>query len=193
MESFLQDYTPVAIALVTLTAGGFGYILREIIGNIYSKKKEARDLKAFLWKEKIQAAKKASEFYYQQLNFLELAYQQTKLDEPQQELHKDLIQSINNDLESLRQKIYDFSHYEYHHIQIFYEIDGEIPRKLVSKLFDIGIKLSDKETAELDIVDLTDLIKDSTKQRREILTGLIDFYKSAIKLVRDDINTYLYK
>lgn len=195
MESFLQDYTPVAIALITLFAGGVGYVIREIVGNVYSKKKEARELKAFLWKEKIQAAKKASEFYYEQLNYLELAHQQLKMEESEDEIHPELARNISDTLESYRVKVQSFPHQEYHHINMFYDLDDLKVRALASKLFDLNIEISNIKFLDIDSDNENEekfaLFKSKTSQLRQIHLELIDFYKAAIKNVRDDINAYL--
>ncbi|WP_091873533.1 hypothetical protein [Pricia antarctica] len=60
----------------------------------------------------------------------------------------------------------DFNNYEYH-LQIFYDIDDEIPRKSGSEIFDNSTEFKDRANTENN-ADWKEFLNDNIKERQEI-------------------------
>src|SRR5690606_25093198 len=90
---------------------------------IWENSKYKREQKTYYWKEKINAGKKATEFYLEYLNLLNLFRLQFKLyKESFIDGESLLILIQQKEIEFYSQKLKQFPHYEYHHINLFYEL-----------------------------------------------------------------------
>jgi len=90
---------------------------------IWERSKYKREQKTYYWKEKINAGKKATEFYLEYLNLLNLFRVQFKLYKESIIDGESLLVLIQQkEIEFYSQKLKQFPHYEYHHINLFYEL-----------------------------------------------------------------------
>jgi hypothetical protein len=94
---------------------------------IWENSKYKREQKTYYWKEKIDAGKKATEFYLEFLNLLNVYRLQFKLYQDSIIDGESLLVNIQQkESEFLEQKLKQFPHFEYHHINLFYDlIDDE--------------------------------------------------------------------
>jgi hypothetical protein len=145
---------------------------------IWENSKYKREKKTFYWKEKINACKKASEFYFEYLNFLSLAKLQFNL-------YKNsiidgetlLIEIQQKEIEFYSKKIQQFPHYEYHHINLFYNLIDEINFQIVLENAEILQKIIKKKSSdsplESETSELYGLIeKNYDKLQKNILINL---------------------
>ncbi len=74
-----KEYPKIGGTMIAIVSASIGWILRNIFQLIIENHKYKREIKTFFWKEKINASKKASEFYLEQLNFLNLVRHQFEI------------------------------------------------------------------------------------------------------------------
>lgn len=120
--------------IIPIFCGVIGWIANVI----WEKSKYKREQKTYYWKEKINAGKKATEFYLEYLNLLNLFRLQFKL-------YKDNIIEGESLLVFIQQKKIDFyshkleqfPHYEHHHINLFYDLIEDNNFKIVNDNIEI--------------------------------------------------------
>lgn len=90
---------------------------------IWESSKYKREQKTYYWKEKINAGKKATEFYLEYINLLTSCRIQFKLYKENRIEDDNLLVIIQQkNIEFQSQKLRQFPHYEYHHINLFYNL-----------------------------------------------------------------------
>ncbi|WP_282126799.1 hypothetical protein [Marinifilum flexuosum] len=185
---FLKDYPKVAGVLISLVSGSLGWFFREIFQIIVENKKYKRELRTYFWKEKVNAAKKASEFYLEYKNFLNLMQLKFELFEVGKIEYDQFIDKIGIEVEQLNLKLKKFPHLEYHHINLFYEFNEEKSMLLsneINSLIQNLISLN-AEDAELDIKakKIYKAIREKYAELEVIVNGYLD-------IVRNDIKGYI--
>ncbi|WP_028888575.1 hypothetical protein [Tenacibaculum ovolyticum] len=156
-----------------------------VLNRYYDKIKYNKEVKTFLWKEKIEAAKKASEFYLEFLNYINLLITHFEL------LSDDEIGSseLANRISLYENKFIINTNYAHHHINIFEDLlndDTKIFTLRINKAFH-KIKLSKKEERKLnqkEIIILIDELKLCYSQLEII-------QKEQLSKVRNSIKNYL--
>lgn len=184
---FIKDYSFISTIIATASAA-IGWVLRNLFEIFIENRKYKKELKTFFWKEKITASKKASEYYLEFLNFLNLTQIQFENYELQKIEHDDLIKNIQKEVEYYSNKLKTFPHFEHHHINIFYEFDGEKTLKisnennqLIRELFELNPDKNDNgESAKIIFKNLKDNYKE--------LSGI---HKEYLKKVRNDLKDYV--
>lgn len=129
---------------------GFGLIISILGGTVgwcanvfWERSKYKREQRTYYWKEKINASKKATEFYMEYLNLLNLFRLQFKL-------YKDniidgeslLVLIQQKEIEFYSQKLKQFPHNEYHHINLFYKLVEDYNFKIVNENTEILQKIN---------------------------------------------------
>jgi len=100
----------------------FGFI-GWIANVMWEKSKYKREQKTYYWKEKINAGKKATEFYFEYLNLLNLIRSQFNLFKKNMIDEQSLLVEIQQrEIEFYSNKLKQFPHFEYHHINLFYDL-----------------------------------------------------------------------
>ena len=123
----LQSEFSLILPLVCGAIGWFANVFWE-------NSKYKREQKTYYWKEKINAGKKASEYYLEYLNLLNLIRLQFKLyEESIIDGESLLVQMHQKEIEFYSNKLQQFPHYEYHHINLFYEIIDEKNYQIVNE------------------------------------------------------------
>ena len=191
----LKDYpTESATAIATIFAL-LGWIGRNIFQLIIDHKKYNKELTTFFWKEKINAAKKASEFYLENLNFLNLVRQHFEIYESRKIEHTELFENIEKEVKFYSEKLKSFPHFEHHHINIFYEFDENRAIEINKNTFEIHLKIYELIPTESDSKEEIEAkvqeIKRCTRMLKENYSELFEIQKKYLNKIRADISAYL--
>jgi hypothetical protein len=146
---FINYFQTEHTFIVQIICGAIGWFANVI----WEKSKYKREQKTYYWKEKINAGKKATEFYLEYINLLNLFRLQFKL-------YKDnvvegeslLIFMQQKNVEFYSQKLKQFPHYEHHHINLFYELIEDNNFKTVNENTEILQKI-EKINHSKDLTD----------------------------------------
>lgn len=175
---FIKDYPSISALGISLISGGFGFIFKYFIDNRNFKK----ELKAFLWKEKINSAKKASEFYIQEISNIVLMIEMLRLIEN----NGYLTDETRENYKKAHERLVNFPHFEHHHINVFYNFgefnDSEILKRT---LYLIG---------EIDRCIIGNNNEDIVPKIRELrlnYENLINILNSRISVIRNDITNII--
>ena len=170
----------------SLLGGAFGAgiisLIAIILNNYYDKIKYEKEVKTFLWKEKIEASKKASEFYYEFLNYINIVIVHLELLSD-----KDIgYSNLTDKIVLFEEKLNKINSYDYHHVNIFYDLTNENTKDLTLKInknfHKIGLLKEDSKNSEIKI-----LIKDIKSSYSELEAS----YHRQIRIVRSNINNYI--
>lgn len=192
ISNLLKEFPIEGSTLIATTFALLGWILRNLFQVYIENKRYNKEIRTYFWKEKINAAKKASEYYLEILNLFDLIKTQFKLYESGSIEHEKLYENIEKEVEYYRTKLKSFPHLEYHHINLFYEFDelksSEINNKTIEiqqKVFDLlnETNLSANEL-EIKFKEYSSVIKNNYSELHKI-------YKKYLKEVRQDINKYI--
>ena len=105
---------------------------------IWENSKFKREQKTYYWKEKIDAGKKATEFYLEFLNLLNVYRLQFKLYQDSIIDGESLLVNIQQkESEFFEQKLKQFPHFEYHHINLFYDLIDDENYQIVNENIEI--------------------------------------------------------
>ncbi|RKS94081.1 hypothetical protein BC952_1949 [Flavobacterium limicola] len=146
----LKDYpTESATAIATVFAL-LGWVGRNIFQIFIENRRYSKELKTFFWKEKLNAAKKASEFYLENLNFLNLVRHQFEMYELGKANQNEFFENIEKEVKFYSEKLKAFPHFEHHHINIFYDFNENRAMEINKNTFEINQKIFELIPQELD-------------------------------------------
>ena len=124
---------------------------------IWENSKYKREQKTYYWKEKINAGKKATEFYLEFLNLLNLYRLQFKLYKESIIDGESLLVNIQQkESEFYAQKLKQFPHFEYHHINLFYDLIDDENYQIVNENIEILQKINRISQSE-DVKEISEL------------------------------------
>ena len=170
----MKDYPVQGGLAIGALFGTIGWIGRSIFDVVMEKKRYNRELKTYLWKEKIDASKKASEFYFEYSNFLNLARIQFENYRLQEIGHEALIENFQKEVLFYADKLKSFPHFEHHHINIFYEFD-----ETKSMEINNAINAANRQIMELNPEN------DNTENAKALFKILEDSYSDLFELQKD--------
>ena len=184
---FLKEYPSIGGLAIGAIFGATGWIGRSFFDVVLEKKLYKRELKTFLWKEKINASKKASEFYLEYANFLNLARIQFESFRLGKIEHEALIENFQKEVAFYAEKLKSFPHFEHHHINIFYEFDENRAMEINNK-----INATNRDILELNPEsDNTEKASELFKILEDSYTELFDLQKGHTKRIREDLKDYV--
>jgi len=184
----IKQYPIEGSALISTIAASLGWIARNIAQLLLERSKYWREQRTFFWKEKINAAKKASEFYLEYLNLLNLMIIQFNLYKNGKIGHDTLISSIDQEVNFYNNRIKQFPHFEHHHINLFYDFNEKDNLKTVNENLEVLQKVTEMINSENPD---DDSIKIEFEKINTNYIKLYDNYFSYIKIVREDLKRYL--
>lgn len=195
IAQLFKDYPKESAAAIATIFGLLGWIGRNVFQIIIENKKYNKELKTFFWKEKLNAAKKASEYYLEHLNFLNLVRHQFEIYESGKIEHTELFENIEKEVKFYSEKLKAFPHFEHHHINIFYDFDDSRAMQINKNSFEIQQKILDLRPLESDtkeeINDKINEIKNCSKDLKDNYLELFNIQKKYLNKVRSDINDYI--
>jgi hypothetical protein len=188
LSNFLRQFPVEATTLLATTFASLGWLARNLFQLLIENRRYNKELKTYFWKEKISAAKKASEYYLETLNFFDLVRIQFNLYETSSIQHEKLIENIEREVTFYREKLKMFPHFEHHHINIFYDFDERKTAEITAKTFEIQQKIFDLvEDNELTTDVLEQKFKEYSALIKDNYSDLHKIYKDYVREVRQDI------
>lgn len=188
----LQENPKFGAAVIAVVSASLSWLLRNIAQLIIDNYRYNKDLKTFFWKEKINAAKKATEFYYEHLNFLNLVRIQFELYEAGTIEHQAFIESIERDVNFYKEKLKSFPHFEYHHINIFYDFDETKTMEIGNKSIKIQQEIQEIiYNPNISTEEFHEQLKSCSRRLKENYSELFLINKEYVKQVRKDINKFI--
>lgn len=192
---FLKDYPGIGATAIAIVSGALGWFIRNLIQFFIDNSKYNKELKTFFWKEKLNSAKKASEFYLEHMNYINLLKHQFEVFEKGEIGHQELYENIQKEIEFYSNKLKAFPHFEHHHINIFYDFDEKRSIEINKRTFDINrelIELQPKEGDTLEEIDIKIIeIKKRAAELKDNYDEHFNIYKKYLQKVRKDLKDYL--
>ena len=192
---FLKDYPGIGATAIAIVSGALGWFIRNLIQFFIDNSKYNKELKTFFWKEKLNSAKKASEFYLEHMNYINLLKHQFEIFEKGEIGHQELYENIQKEIEFYSNKLKAFPHFEHHHINIFYDFDEKRSMEINKRTFDINrelIELQPKEGDTLQEIDTKIIeIKKRAAELKDNYEEHFNIYKKYLQKVRKDLKDYL--
>lgn len=191
----LKEHPSIEGALIALVSGITVIIIQNILQFLIQKTQYKKELRTFFWKEKINSAKKASEYYLEQMNYFNLLIQQFEIFENGQIGYNELFENLNKEIEYYSNKLKSFPHFEHHHINIFYDFNDKRSIELNKITFDIIKELIDlqpkKDDSNSDLDIKLNQIKIKASELKDNYNEHFEIYKKILKEVQNDIKKYL--
>lgn len=181
-------------AAIAIIASSLTALLTNLVQFFIDKSKYNKELKTFFWKEKIDSAKKASEFYLEQINYYNILKYQFENFEKGKIHHLELFEKTQEEIKKYYNRIKAFPHFEHHHINLFYEFEEE------KQLIEIVNKISEITREIPEIIQNNDvyfpeekiiLLKEKAKILKNYYEQIIIINKKFISIIRNDIKGYL--
>ena len=114
----LQENPEVTTLLIATTFTAIGFICKTLIDTFLEDKRYKKEIKKAFWLEKLAAAKKTSEFYYEHLELIGLMIHQIDI-----QLDEGFSGSLHESIQSIISKLSDRNtnpkSFEHHHIHMF--------------------------------------------------------------------------
>lgn len=182
---------------VVLISGAIGYSVKFVIDFFSEKSKKRVELQELYWKEKIEAAKKASEYYLFQVGFFSLTSDKYEMAEESRAGAEQLIESTQELVDSFQKRLLDFPHYEHYHINLFYEFNDEEAARVMKESYECMQNIYAIDFQSSDSLEVFDekfaSYKSNFRQLKINNRKMIDVYQGYLKIIREDIKTLPYK
>ncbi len=193
--NLIKEYPKAGATGIAIVAGSSGWLFNNLFQIYLERIRYKKDIRTYFWKEKLNSAKKASEFYLEYLNFLNLLRHQFETYEIGKIEHKELFDNIQNEVHFYSQKLKSFPHFEHHHINLFYDFSDKRPIEINSETTRINQHILDLRIHENDKFEMIDNkvleIKKLAEKLKNNYTELFDINKKYLDLVRKDIKEYI--
>ena len=192
MYDFIKEYPEIGTLCIATIFTAFGFIFKNLIDFLLEKRRKKAELKAVFWKEKINAAKKASEYYFEQLSFYELTLSKLNVLLNEKKTSISLIESLEKSINIISERINNPISFEHHHINIFYDFNQQ-PLKdkvldLMSQFQDI-YNLMEKEE-KLNDEEFKNYLF-TTMNIKNNIEGISDFYRGYLDMIRTDLKKHI--
>jgi len=184
---FIKDYSLISGAIAT-TSASIGWVFRNLFEIFIENKKYNRELKTYFWKEKINASKKASEFYLEYQNLLYLLQLQIENLKSNKIEHQEFVKNIQKEVEFYTNKLKGFPHFEHHHINIFYEFDEQKSMELTNENYKLIRDISEINPSDNNSVQIT---QETLNKLKKNYLKLFEIQKKYVKNVRNDISKFI--
>lgn len=184
----ISHYPKESGLLITITSTSIGWFLRNISQILVEHRKYWTDQKTYYWKEKIESAKKASEFYLEYLNLLNLIIIQFKLYKEGKIEHTLLVENFEKEVNFYSNRLKLFPHFEHHHINLFYNFDNESILKITNENQELIQKIYEiLNSKEIEYEKLSDILE-------KIYTNygsLVKIHTEYLNIIRRDLKGYI--
>lgn len=189
MWEFIENYPKIGSTSLASIFTMIGYFSKTLIDLFIEKRKRKHAYKSEFWKEKLNASKKASEFYFEQLNLFELICQNIDLQLSGKSINPDLLLGIQNSINRVNERVSNPKNFEHHHINIFYDFDHdelrEKSKELINQIQDVYFLM--KENSESYGKKNDEVINSYSKVKNTIIS-IDSKYRSYLATIRDDLN-----
>ena len=190
----LRENPEIGTLFIATTFTAIGFIFKTWIDAILEDRRNKKELKKIYWTERINAAKKASEYYYDHQELLGLMIHKIDI-VLRQEGSGNLPETIQKTIDVISQRTINPTSFEHHHIHMFYDFDTEELDRLNTKSFNIIQELQKIEILESDS---TESINGKLNQGKNLLTNLKsnhqkqkEIYTSYLKMINKDLAEFI--
>ncbi|TVZ10634.1 hypothetical protein JM80_3187 [Cellulophaga sp. RHA_52] len=190
----LRENPEIGTLFIATTFTAIGFIFKTLIDTFLESRRYKKELKKIYWTERINAAKKASEYYYDHQELLGLMIHKIDI-VLRQDGPGTLPETIQNTIEVISQRTVNPNSFEHHHIHMFYDFDTEELNELNTKSFNIIQELQKIEILESDT---TESINIKLNEGRNLLTNLKSnhqeqkkIYKSYLRMINEDLAEFI--
>ncbi len=189
----LKENLEVTMFFLATTFTAAGFIIKTIIDTFLENKRYRKEIKKAYWTEKLEAAKKTSEFYYEQLELLGLMIHQIDI-QIKRGIVGPLSESTQSIIEKLAERTLNPKTLEHHHIHMFYEIDTTFFDKLNTESYSI---FQEMEGLDFKDSDSEEVFNKKLKKYKELLLKMKtkheekkSKYKEHLEEIRNDLNKF---
>ncbi|MCL1671713.1 hypothetical protein [Elizabethkingia ursingii] len=185
LKEFLMKEFNISSLVMSTSAVILGWIFREAYQVFFIDRiKYKRELGAHYWKEKVEASKKASEFYLEIINLLNLLIIQYGQYKKGNFLKNQLYEIYQEQINSYSRRLMDFPHLEYHHINLFYNFNV---KKLMHVLEELREELSNLYNLNIQDIEYDNKLSDCINKLEENTKYLSSNFESYLEIVRNDL------
>lgn len=193
--NLLKEYPKAGATGIAIVSGSLGWLFNNLFQIYLEKIRYRKEIRTYFWKEKLNSAKKASEFYLEYLNFLNLLRHQFETYETGKIEHQELFDNIQSEVNFYSQKLKSFPHFEHHHINLFFDFSDKRSMEINSETTTINQQILDLRINENDDIEMIDNkvveIKKLAEKLKNNYTELFDINKNYLDLVRKDLKEFI--
>ena len=190
----LRENPEIGTLFIATSFTAIGFIFKTLIDTFLENKRYKNEIKKSYWTERINAAKKASEYYYDHLELIGLMIHNIDI-----VLNQDgpgsLPETIQKTIENISQRSVNPKSFEHHHIHMFYDFDTDIFDQLNTESFNIIQNLQKIEILDSDSSEIND---EKLSKGRKLLLELKSshlakkaLYKKYLKKISDDLAEFI--
>ncbi len=190
----LRNNPEIGTLFIATTFTAIGFIFKTLIDTFLENKRYKNEIKRTYWTERINAAKKASEYYYDHLELIGLMIHKIDI-----VLNQDgpgsLPETIQQTIEIVSQRSTNPKSFEHHHIHMFYDFDTDVLDQLNTESFRI---IQNLQQIEILDSDSPERINEKLGEGRELLVTLKhnhqtkkDIYKKYLKKISDNLAEFI--
>ena len=187
----IEKHPKTSAIIIAIFSGTIGWLLRNLAQLYIDLHKHKREVRTFFWKEKIHSAKKASEFYLEYINFLNLLQNQFDNLKSDKDDEQEFIQNMSEQIQHYANKIKNFPHFEHHHINIFYDLINTEASDINVKLNNLNRKLTETSMKDIDFSEKRNQLNEILEEIRDCYANLLGIQKKYLNQIREDIKNYV--
>lgn len=187
----IEHYPKTSAIFIALFSGTIGWLLRNLTQLYIDSLNHKREVKTFFWKEKLLSAKKASEFYLEYINLLNLIQQQFDNLKSDTENEQEFIRNVENQAQFYTNKIQNFPHFEHHHINIFYDLINTSASEISVKIYELNRNLIETSQKDIDFYQKKNQMNETLEQLKKCYADLLGIQKNYLNHIRNDIKEYV--
>lgn len=193
--NIIKEYPKAGAIGIATVSGSLGWLFNNLFQIYLENRRYKKEIRTYFWKEKLNSAKKASEFYLEYLNFLNLLRHSFETYETGKIEHQELFDNIQKEVQFYSEKLKAFPHFEHHHINLFFDFSDKRAMEINSETTKINQQILDLKITESDSVHIIDEKVDEIKRLSVNLKNnyaeLFDINKKYLDLVRKDIKEFI--
>jgi hypothetical protein len=193
--NLIKEYPKAGATGIAIVSGSLGWLVNNLFQIYLERVRYKKEIRTYFWKEKLNSAKKTSEFYLEYINFLNLLRHQFEIYETVKIEHLELFDNIQNEVRFYSEKLKAFPHFEHHHINIFFDFNDTKSMVINSEISRINQQILDLKIDENDKINVIDEkvteIKRLAKKLKDYYAELFEINKKYLDLVRKDIREFI--
>ena len=190
MQELLDNFK-ISDLLIILIPGILGYLIKYFQENINHK----RDIKTFLWKEKISAAKNCIEYLNTKLQREYLLKFHFENQYTKSITEENSSFEISKSLSELDNILSDFPQKNYHHAELFYDFPDdnsyEISQNIAKQINNIQAINFDKITNENEFLEKYNLYKSFLVKLIKGHDNSISIIENQIEIMKSEISNHI--
>ena len=190
----LRDNPEIGTLFIATTFTATGFIFKTLIDTFLENRRYKNVLRKTYWSERINAAKKASEYYYDHLELLGLMIHKIDI-VLNQDGPGDLPETIQKTIEIVSDRNVNPKSLEHYHIHMFYDFDTQVLDQSNMESFSM---IQDLQKIEILNSDSPETINEKLNRGRELLQNLKsnhqaqrEIYRKYLKKISEDLAEFI--